>query len=101
MHTCTHQSYSGLRGAVAFALALSRIFEEEALQNPDDPDLENELTLRRTMLTSVTFLLLFTVFIQVHSDACRLRVWAQLTRYIITPLSFICVIVCGGEDVTE
>lgn len=54
------QSYSGLRGAVAFSLALSRIFEEPTLRN-----FPNEFILRKTMLTAVTFLVLFTVFVQV------------------------------------
>ena len=54
------QSYSGLRGAVAFSLALTRISDEPSLG--DHP---NEFILRKTMLTAVTFLVLFTVFVQV------------------------------------
>lgn len=63
------QSYSGLRGAVAFSLALTRIFEEEELQSTEDPLLQNELSLRKTMLTAVTFLVLFTVIIQVGGES--------------------------------
>lgn len=55
------QSYSGLRGAVAFSLALSRLTEEGHEHLPDE-----ELVLRRRMLTSITALVLFTVFVQVH-----------------------------------
>ena len=56
------QSYSGLRGAVAFSLALTRIFEEREESFNEHPD---EFILRKTMLTAVTFLVLFTVFVQV------------------------------------
>ena len=55
-----NQSFSGLRGAVAFSLALTRIFEEGAENLP-----EEEMTLRKRMVTAVTALLLFTVFVQV------------------------------------
>ena len=56
------QSYSGLRGAVAFSLASTRISEEsDYTEHPD------ELILRKTMLTAVTFLVLFTVFVQVNN----------------------------------
>ena len=55
------QSYSGLRGAVAFSLALTRISDEPSLKM-EHP---NEFILRKTMLTAVTFLVLFTVFVQV------------------------------------
>lgn len=56
------QSYSGLRGAVAFSLALTRINDEPTLPT-EHP---NEFILRKTMLTAVTFLVLFTVFVQVE-----------------------------------
>jgi sodium/hydrogen exchanger 2 len=54
-------SYSGLRGAVAFALALVRISEEPELEHPE---FSKELKLRQSMLTAVTALVLFTVFVQ-------------------------------------
>ncbi len=50
---------------MAFSLALTRIFEEDVLRDPDDPKLRNELSLRRSMLTAVTVLVLFSVFVQV------------------------------------
>ncbi|XP_019854262.1 PREDICTED: sodium/hydrogen exchanger 3-like isoform X2 [Amphimedon queenslandica] len=52
-------SFSGLRGAVAFSLALTRLFEEGQSSLP-----EGERTLRKRMVTAVTALLLFTVFVQ-------------------------------------
>ena len=57
------QSYSGLRGAVAFSLALLRVNDEPLEDLKMYP---NELLLRKTMLTAVTFLVLFTVFVQVE-----------------------------------
>ena len=54
------KSFSGLRGAVAFSLALTRLFEEGESSLP-----EEERTLRKRMVTAVTALLLFTVFVQV------------------------------------
>jgi sodium/hydrogen exchanger 3 len=57
-------SYSGLRGAVAFSLALVRISDEPELDNPSSEELVSELQLRRSMLTAVTVLVLFTVFVQ-------------------------------------
>lgn len=59
------QSYSGLRGAVAFALALIWR-KEEGLECFKD-DIE-EINLRRRMLTAVTTLVMFTVFVQVGKD---------------------------------
>ena len=59
------QSYSGLRGAVAFALALVRISDEAELRDPHNQELSNELKLRQSMLTAITALVFFTVFIQV------------------------------------
>ena len=59
------QSYSGLRGAVAFSLALSRINAERVLMTSTDPVIVTEFNLRKSMLTAVTFLVLFTVFVQV------------------------------------
>lgn len=56
--------YSGLRGAVAFSLALSRVREEDALATSTDPQIMAEATLRKSMFTAVTILVLFTVFIQ-------------------------------------
>ena len=54
------QSYSGIRGAVAFSLALTRIFEEGGENLPN-----TEKDLRKSMLTATTVLVLFTVFVQV------------------------------------
>ena len=61
------QSYSGLRGAVAFSLALIRISDEPELDDPATEELTSERQLRRSMLTAVTVLVLFTVFVQVHA----------------------------------
>jgi len=64
-HSSPSQSYSGLRGAVAFSLALARLHGEPALDHPDNCTIYSELQLRKTMLTAITFLVLFTVFVQV------------------------------------
>lgn len=56
------QSYSGLRGAVAFSLAYSRVID--VIDSTAVP--ESEKKLRESMLTAVTVLVLFTVFVQVR-----------------------------------
>ena len=66
---CPLHSYSGLTGAVAFALALVRISEEPELERPHNDELSKELKLRQSMLTAVTALVLFTVFVQVRHDS--------------------------------
>ena len=48
---------------MAFSLALLRIYDE-----PDLPNHPDEHRLRKTMLTAVTFLVLFTVFVQVGGE---------------------------------
>ena len=58
------QSYSGLRGAVAFALALTRLFEEGFEHLPTGVQ-----DLRKEQLTAVVVLLLFTVFVQVCNES--------------------------------
>ena len=60
------QSYSGLRGAVAFSLALARLHGEPSLDHPTTCMIQSEAQLRKTMLTAITFLVLFTVFVQVQ-----------------------------------
>ena len=72
----TRQSYSGLRGAVAFALALTRLFEEGFEHLP--PGVQD---LRKEQLTAVVVLLLFTVFVQVRREPCCVCV-------------YVCVCVC-------
>ncbi|XP_064395116.1 sodium/hydrogen exchanger 2-like isoform X2 [Halichondria panicea] len=57
-------SYSGLRGAVAFSLALARLHGEPSLEHPTTCMIQSEAQLRKTMLTATTFLVLFTVFVQ-------------------------------------
>ena len=52
---------------MAFSLAISRIFDEPELQRSELEAVQNELVLRRSMLTAVTFLVLFSVFIQVKN----------------------------------
>ena len=70
-NTHTHtQSYSGLRGAVAFSLALARLHGEPALDHPADCRISSEAVLRKTMLTAITFRVLFTVFVQVSGGLC-------------------------------
>ncbi len=64
------QSYSGLRGAVAFSLALARLHGEPSLEHPTTCMIQSEAQLRKTMLTATTFLVLFTVFVQVHKGSC-------------------------------
>ena len=56
-----------MRGAVAFSLALSRVNDEPVLSDSDaSPDIMAEFALRKTMLTAVTTLVIFTVFVQVR-----------------------------------
>jgi len=62
------QSYSGLRGAVAFALAL--IWRTEEGLDCFQSDIE-EISLRRRMLTTVTTVVMFTVFVQVRGRGCQ------------------------------
>lgn len=51
---------------MAFSLALSRVNSEPALTASDaSPEVKAEFTLRKTMLTAVTTLVIFTVFVQV------------------------------------
>ena len=65
------QSYSGLRGAVAFSLALSRVNDEPSLQTSHDINIQTEAAVRKAMFTAVTVLVLFTVFVQVAGDKGR------------------------------
>ena len=58
---------------MAFSLALSRIFEEGSESLP-----EEEQTLRHRMLTAITFLLMFTVFIQVRHSVCTAIIYMYM-----------------------
>ena len=80
--SCPLQSYSGLRGAVAFSLALSRVNEEPSLLTTTDPNLQAEFALRKSMFTAVTVLVLFTVFVQVRRGGGgeREREWRERKR---------------------
>jgi hypothetical protein len=51
---------------VAFSLALARVNAERSLMFSDNPIIQTEFELRKSMLTAVTFLVLFTVFVQVR-----------------------------------
>ena len=65
--TVIMQSYSGLRGAVAFSLALLR-FTNLAEEGGSEPS-PNECLLREQQVLAILALTIFTVFIQV-SDVC-------------------------------
>ena len=54
---------------MAFSLAISRIFDEPELQSSENEEIQQEFLLRKSMLTAVTFLVLFTVFVQVRNLA--------------------------------
>ena len=52
---------------MAFSLAISRIFDEPELMTSENKEIQEEFLLRKSMLTAVTFLVLFTVFVQVRN----------------------------------
>lgn len=66
------QSYSGLRGAVAFSLALLRF--TELIEGSGHEATPNECRLREQQVTAILALTIFTVFVQV---SIRPRMHAQ------------------------
>ena len=69
---------------MAFSLALSRIYSESTLdQHP------NEFILRKTMFTAVTFLVLFTVFVQVihYTLVCNVKMYLFFVSVRVLQLS--------------